>query len=75
MTFEVADVVDYEFARTDLAISCYCLQFVPPKFRQTGRTLQILPVALAGTPSRAARGARTNERAADGATIAPKLQA
>ena len=35
VTFEVADIIDYDFARTDLLISYYCLQFVPPKFRQT----------------------------------------
>lgn len=34
VTFEVADVIDYELARTDLVISYYCLQFVAPKARQ-----------------------------------------
>lgn len=35
VTVETADVSLYEFLPTDLIVSYYCLQFVPPKRRQT----------------------------------------
>jgi len=34
LSLEVADVVEYEFSKTDLVVAYYCLQFVAPKFRQ-----------------------------------------
>lgn len=32
--FEVADVLDYDFEKTDMVVAYYLLQFVKPKFRQ-----------------------------------------
>jgi len=34
ITIDTADIVLYELEKTDLVVSYYCLQFVPPKFRQ-----------------------------------------
>jgi tRNA (cmo5U34)-methyltransferase len=34
VSVEVADVVTYDFEPSDLIVSYYCLQFVPPKHRQ-----------------------------------------
>jgi tRNA (cmo5U34)-methyltransferase len=34
VSLEVADVVFYEFEKSDLIVSYYTIQFVPPKFRQ-----------------------------------------
>lgn len=34
VTVDVADVADYNFVKTDLVVSYYCLQFVAPKYRQ-----------------------------------------
>lgn len=34
VSIETADIVLYEFEKTDLVVSYYCLQFVAPKFRQ-----------------------------------------
>lgn len=34
VTLEVADVLHYEFEKSDLMVSYYCLQFIPPKVRQ-----------------------------------------
>jgi tRNA (cmo5U34)-methyltransferase len=34
VTIEVADVANYQFAPSDMILSYYCLQFVPPKVRQ-----------------------------------------
>jgi len=34
ISFEVADIINYDFEKSDLIISYYTIQFIPPKFRQ-----------------------------------------
>lgn len=34
VSVEVADIVRYDLQKSDLIVSYYCLQFVPPKYRQ-----------------------------------------
>lgn len=34
VSLQVADAVTYDFQRSDLIVSYYCVQFVPPKWRQ-----------------------------------------